>query len=176
MLIYLLPIAAEGAGLADVVSPKPGSVLWTIITFLIIVWLVSRYGWKPILSGLKAREDSIRKDLDTARAEREKASAMLADYQASISGAKKEAADLIQRAQEAAGQITEQEKAKAKELADRMIERATAEIERERDAARSDLRQYVADLTARATTKLIGKTVDPKDHERLILDALKDDA
>lgn len=176
MLTQLLPIAVEGAGLADVVSPKPGSVLWTIITFLIIVWLMSKYGWKPILAGLKAREETIRKDLDTARAEREKSNAMLADYHTSLAGAKKEAADIIQKAQEAANQISEQEKIKAKELADRMVERATAEIERERDAARSDLRQYVAELTARATTRLIGKTVDPKDHERLILDALKEDA
>lgn len=176
MLIYLIPIAAAGGGLADVVSPKPGSVLWTIITFLIIVWLLSKYGWKPIISSLKAREETIRKDLETARAEREKASAMLVDYQSTMAGAKKEAADILHKAQETANQIIELEKVKAKEMADRMVERATSEIERERDAARSDLRQYVADLTARATSKLIGKTVDPKDHEKLILDALKEDA
>ncbi|MBI5058480.1 F0F1 ATP synthase subunit B [candidate division KSB1 bacterium] len=175
MLNFLLPIAAESGGLASVVSPKPGSVLWTIITFLVIVWLVSKFGWKPILSGLKSREDSIRKDLETAKAEREKASALLADYQASMANAKKEAAEVIQRAQDAANQHLELERIRAKETADRLIDRANAEIERERDAARADLRQYVADLTARATSRLVGKTVDAKDHERFILDALKED-
>ncbi len=174
MLNYLLPIAAEGGGLASVVSVKPGSILWTIITFLLIVWLISKYGWKPILSGLRSREDSIRKDLETAKAEREKATALLAEYQASLANAKREASDIIQRAQDAANQHLEQEKARARETADRLIERANAEIERERESARADLRKYVADLTARATSRLIGKVVDSKDHEKLILDAIEE--
>ncbi len=172
---YLLPIA-EGGGLASVVSPEPGSVLWTIITFLLIFWLVKKFGWTPILTGLKSREDTIRKDLEFARSEREKAHSMLADYQSTIAGARKEAADIINKAQESANQLLEQERMRAKELADRTIARATQEIERERDQARSDLRSYVADLTARATTKLLGRTIDAKEHERLIMDALKEEA
>ncbi len=175
MPYHLLPIA-EGGGLSSVVSVQPGSVLWTIITFLAIAWLINKFGWKPILSGLKTREETIRKDLETARAEREKANAMLADYQNTLAGAKKEASEIIHKAQETANQMLEQERTKAKELADRMVERATQEIERERDQARADLRGYVSELTTRAASRILGRVIDAKEHERIILDALKEEA
>jgi F-type H+-transporting ATPase subunit b len=162
-------------GLQNVLNIEPGSVLWTIITFLVVVWLIAKFGWKPILSGLKAREDSIRNDLDNARTEREKAAQLLTEYKAAIAGAKKEAAEIIQKAQDTSVQIIEASRAESKAQTAREIERAKAEIERESDAARSDLRKFVADLTARATSRLIGKIVDPKEHEKLILDAMKED-
>ena len=84
----------------QILNIEPGSVLWTIITFLAIVWLVGKFGWKPILSGLKSREESIRNDLETAKSEREKAMALLKEYEASIAGAKKDAAEIIQKAQD----------------------------------------------------------------------------
>ena len=57
-----------------------------------------------------------------------------------------------------------------------MIERAKSEIERETEAARGELKEYVADLTARATSKLLNKTIDAKQHEELIRNAMKEDA
>jgi F-type H+-transporting ATPase subunit b len=162
-------------GLQNVLSLEPGSVLWTIITFLIIVWLIGKFGWKPILSGLKAREDSIRQDLETAKSEREKSEEMLQQYQAAMAGAKKESAEIIQRAQESATGVIEEARAKSREDSQREVERAKAEIERLSESAKLELRKHVADLTAQATTRLIGKVVDPKQHEQLILDALKED-
>ena len=162
-------------GLQHVLSLEPGSVLWTIITFLIIVWLIGKFGWKPILSGLKAREDAIRSDLETAKSEREKASAVLAEYQTALTGIKKEAAEIVQKAQESASQIVEDARAQSREQSRKEIERAKAEIERETEAAKIELRAQVADLTAKATAKLIGSVVDMKQHEKLIIDALKEE-
>ena len=162
-------------GLQNILHIEPGSVIWTIITFLLIVWLIGKFGWKPILSGLKSREEGIRRDLDTAKAEREKATALLAEYQSTMTGAKKEAADIVQKAQESASSIVDEARAKSRQEAARERERAQAEIDRATESAKLELRQYVTELTARATTKLLGKTIDPKDHERLILDALKED-
>jgi F-type H+-transporting ATPase subunit b len=159
----------------QILNIEPGSVLWTIITFLVIVWLVGKFGWKPILSGLKSREDSIRNDLETAKSEREKAMALLKEYEASIAGAKKDAADIIQKAQESAAQIKEQGVLETKETTLKMIERAKSEIDRETEAARGELKEYVAELTARATSKLLNKTIDAKQHEELIRDAMKED-
>lgn len=163
-------------GLQNILHIEPGSVIWTIITFLVIVWLIGKYGWKPILSGLKSREEGIRKDLETAKAEREKAAELLAEYQSTIIGAKKEASEILNRAQESASGMIEEARAKSREEAQRERERAQAEIQRTTDASKLELRKYVSDLTARATSKLLGRTIDPKEHERLILDALKEDA
>jgi F-type H+-transporting ATPase subunit b len=160
----------------QILSIEPGSVLWTIITFLAIVWLVGKFGWKPILSGLRAREDSIRNDLETAKSEREKAATLLKEYETSMAGAKKDAAEIIQRAQEAAMQIKDQGVAETKETTLKMIERAKSEIDRESEAAKGELKEYVAELTVRAASKLLNKTIDAKQHEQLIRDALKEDA
>lgn len=162
-------------GLQEVLSIEPGSVLWTIITFLVVAWIIGKFGWKPILSGLRAREESIRRDLDTARTERERSSALLAEYQAAMTGARKESAEILQRAQDSAGQIVDEARVKSREDTQREIERARAEIERLSDAAKSELRKHVAALTAQATSKLIGKVITPQDHEKLILDALRED-
>ncbi|MBU0507511.1 F0F1 ATP synthase subunit B [bacterium] len=162
-------------GFQNVLSIEPGSIIWTIVTFLVVAWLIGKFGWKPILSGLKVREESIRRDLETARAERERSSALLAEYQMAITNAKKESAEIIQKAQESASEVMDSARAESKELSLKMIERAKSEIERDTDAARTELKKYVADLTARAAARLIGRTVDAKEHEQLILDALRED-
>ncbi|MDD5087584.1 MAG: F0F1 ATP synthase subunit B [bacterium] len=162
-------------GFQQVLSIEPGSVLWTIATFLVVAWLIGKFGWKPILSGLKAREDSIRRDLETARAERERSSQLLAEYEAAMANAKKEAAEIIQKAQESAGRVLETARTESKDLSLKMIERAKSEIERDSESARIELKRHVADLTVRAASRLLQRAVDPKEHERLILDALKED-
>jgi F-type H+-transporting ATPase subunit b len=162
-------------GLSHVLSIEPGSVLWTIVTFLVCAYLIGRFGWRPLLSGLKAREQSIRRDLETAKAEREKSAALLSDYQNTVAGAKKEAADIVQKAQESAARIVEEARAAGKDESQKLIERARSEIERESESARTELRKYVADLTARVASRLIGKTVSAEEHEKLITDALKEE-
>lgn len=162
-------------GQENILNIEPGSVIWTIITFLIIVWLIGKYGWKPILSGLKSREEAIRKDLETARAEREKASQLLADYQATVSGAKREATEILQRAQESASRMVEEAREKSRQEAQRERDRAQAEISRATEASKMELRSYVTELTARATAKILGRAIDPKEHEDLILQALEEE-
>lgn len=162
-------------GLQNILHIEPGSVIWTIVTFLVIVWLIGKYGWKPILAGLKSREDTIRKDLETARAERDKAGQLLAEYQKTITGAKREAADIIQKAQESSAAMIDEARAKSREEAQRERDRAQAEIVRATEASKTELRKYVTDLTARATSKILGRSIDAREHEKIILDAIRED-
>lgn len=162
-------------GLERIVSIEPGSVLWTIVTFLIVVWLIAKLGWKPLLSGLRTREESIRKDLETAKTEREEAAQLLSKYQETISDAKKEAADIIQGARDSAVKIREEGMEQTRRDSEKMISRAKTEIERESQAAKKELQMHVADLTAKAASRLLGRTIDAKEHEQLILEALRED-
>lgn len=163
-------------GLQNILNIEPGSILWTIVSFLIVVWLVGKFGWKPLIQGLKSREDSIRHDLETARTEREKAAGLLADYEQAIAGARKEATDIINKAQEEANRLREHGERETKETTLKMIEKARLDIERESDTAKAELSKHVAQLTARATSRLLGRMIDEKDHARLIDEALKEDA
>ena len=163
-------------GLQNILNIEPGSILWTIVSFLIVVWIVGKFGWKPLISGLKSREESIRHDLDTAKAEREKAAGLLADYEQAIAGARKEATEIIQKAQDESNRLRDQSERETKETTLKMIEKARVDIERESEAAKADLSKHVAQLTARATSRLLGRTIDEKDHARLIEEALREDA
>jgi len=162
-------------GLQNILNIEPGSILWTIITFLIVVWIVGKFGWKPIIKGLKDREESIKNDLDTAKSEREKAGAMLADYKQAMANAKKEAADIIQKAQDQASKHLADAEVAAKEQSHKLVEKARLDIERESDMAKADLSRHVAELTAKATSRLLGRVIDDKEHEKLIAEALKED-
>jgi F-type H+-transporting ATPase subunit b len=162
-------------GLQHVLSIEPGSVLWTIITFLIVVWLIGKFGWNPILAGLRSREESIRQDLETAREEREKSTAALAEYQTALSGVKKEAAEIIQKAQDTAAGILEEARVESREQSRKEVERARTEIARETEGAKAELRRQVAELTAQAAARVIGGVLDAKQHEKLILEALKEE-
>ncbi|MCL4304858.1 F0F1 ATP synthase subunit B [bacterium] len=162
-------------GLQNILNIEPGSVIWTIITFLIVVWLFGKYAWKPIIKGLQDRESSIRNDLETAKAEREKAGALLDDYKKAMANAKKEAAEIIQHAQDHAAKLRSEAEVEAKEQSHKLIERARADIARESEGAKAELSRHVAELTARATSRLLGRVIDDKEHEKLIMDALKED-
>jgi len=163
-------------GLQNILNIEPGSIIWTIVSFLIVVWLVGKFGWKPLLKGLKSREESIRHDLDTAKSEREKAAGLLKDYEQAIAGARKESAEIIQQAQDESAKLRDKAEAETKEMTLKMIEKARKDIERESEAAKADLNRHVAELTARATSRLLGRTIDAKDHARLIEDALRENA
>ncbi|MFH1011679.1 MAG: F0F1 ATP synthase subunit B [bacterium] len=161
-------------GLQNIIRLDPGSIVWTILTFLVLLWILSKFAWKPILKGLSDREAAIKGDLETARREREESGRVLREYQDSIAGAKKEAARIIQDAQEASAHIKEEGATQTKAMTHQMLERAKAEIVREEESARKRLREHVADLTAQATSRLLGRVITREDHERLIRESLEE--
>jgi F-type H+-transporting ATPase subunit b len=163
-------------GLQNIISLNPGAILWTIITFLVLLWILSKFAWKPILKGLADRENSIKDDLETARHEREESSALLEEHKQKIAGAKKDASKIIQEAQEAGARMNEESFQKTRDETQQMIERAKSEIGREEEAARKRLREDVADLTAQASSKLLGRIITREDHERLIQESLEGDS
>jgi F-type H+-transporting ATPase subunit b len=163
-------------GLQNIIRLDPGSILWTIILFLVLLWVLSKFAWKPILKALADREASIKGDIETARREREESSQLLRKYEATVAGAKKEATRIIQEAQEAASQVRAEEILQTKAAAQQMLERAKSEITREEESARKRLREDVADLTAKATSKLLGRVITREDHEKLIRDSLEETA
>lgn len=161
-------------GLQNIIRLDPGSIVWTIITFLVLLWILSKFAWKPILKGLANREASIKGDLETARREREEAGQLLQEYEKTIAGAKKEGAKIIQDAQEASARIKDEGVAETKAVTRHMLQRAKEEIGREEEKARKQLREHVADLTALAASKLLGRVITPEDHERLIRESLRE--
>lgn len=161
-------------GLQNIISLDPGAILWTIITFLVLLWVLSKLAWKPILKGLNSREASIKNDLETARREREEATRLLDEYKEKVVGAKKEAAKIIQAAQDNSQRMADENIVKTRAEAQAVIERAKVEIGREEEAARKRLREHVADLTVQTTSKLLGRIITREDHEKLIRESFEE--
>ena len=94
LLLAAAPAAAEdGANSSLLIQPQFGTIFWTVVTFLILSFLLGRYAWKPLLGAVEARETGIREALAGAQREREEASRLLEEHKALVTLARKERAD-----------------------------------------------------------------------------------
>lgn len=150
-------------------TPEPGLVIWSGLTFLVVLALLTKFAWKPLLSMLKEREDEITTSLEKAkearqeyeRIEAQKAT-MLAESRAERDAILKEAHDKVEAMLEDARQRSQQESAK-------LIEQTRAQIEREKAAAIDDMKRQVATLSVQIAGKIIEEDLKNADrHEQLI--------
>ena len=152
----------------------PGLMLWTIISFFVLLVILKKYAWGPILKALDAREKGIKDNLQAAEAAREKGEKTLVEYRLQLAEAQAEAQTLIAKARRDAELVREDLLAKSKAEAETQIDRARMQIERESQDAIVRIRTEVAALVVDSARKVIGKTLDSEDHKRLILDSIKE--
>ncbi len=150
----------------------PGLILWTIISFIIFLLILSKFAWKPILKALDEREQSIKSDIEQAKNAREEAQKIYLTYQQKLTEAQSEAQRIIAKARADAERIHEELLAKSKSDAQAQIERARKQIEMETQAALKVLRNEVADLAIITAEKVIKRTLTHEDHKRLMVDGL----
>jgi F-type H+-transporting ATPase subunit b len=175
LLLGALPaLAAEGA------EPEPGVfagdigvALWTVVIFGLVVFVLGKFGWPSILRGLQSREDFIFKSLADAKADREAAEARLKEYSDKLTSARGEAAQIVEEARRDAEAVKRKIEEDAKHESARLLERAKREIALAKDTAIKDLYTTAATLATQAASQIVKKSLDPKDHERLIQDAIK---
>ena len=155
--------AAEGGGgLYDI---NTGLSAWTLIVFAILVALLGKFAWKPILDAVEAREKSIRSALDEAAQRNAEAAKLLDEHRAQIADARRQAGELIAEGRAAGEGVRKSIEEKARVEAQAIIERARSEIEREKDAAIAELRKESVDLALAAASKLMQQNLDqPKDR------------
>lgn len=153
-------------------SIEPGLLIWTIITFIVLVFVLRKVAWKPLLTALEQREGSIRGALDDAQRARREAQDLLAENQRILSEANRESARIIEQGRgEAERQrvaLTEQ----ARQEAQRLTEEARREIVRERQLAIQELKNTAADLALQAAGQLLRTSVTDADHRRLVTEFL----
>jgi F-type H+-transporting ATPase subunit b len=155
--------AAEGGGgLYDI---NTGLSAWTLIVFVILVVLLGKFAWKPILEAVEAREKGIRSALDEAAQRNADAGKLLEEHRAQIADARRQASELIAEGRAAGEGVRKSIEEKARVEAQAIIERARTEIEREKDAAIAELRRESVDLALAAASKLMQQNLDqPKDR------------
>lgn len=165
---------AEGEATPGLFDINTGLSVWTLIVFGLVLLVLHRYAWGPILGAVNAREEGIQSDLDQAKSEREEAASLLAEHKKQMSEARREAHQIIQDGKDAGERLRREIEEKARTEGHTMIERAREEIQRERDAAIDSLRRESVDLALAAASKLIQENLDADKNRELVMGYVDD--
>lgn len=161
-----------GGGLFDI---NAGLSVWTLVVFGLLVFLLGKFAWGPILSAVEAREKGIQNALDEAAARQAEAEKLLDEHRRQLADARRQAGDILAEGRTAGERLRKELEEKARAEAQNMVERARQEIERERDAALEMLRRESVELAMAAASRLIQENLDQaKDRElveRFLADA-----
>lgn len=153
-------------------SPQPGTIVWTLITFITLLILLRLFAWKPILNLLDEREKAIKGSLEDARKAREEAEKHLVDSREALKKARQEMATVIERGQKEAERLRQDLIERAQRDAEEVRKRGLEEIERERRAAIAEIRTAAVDLAIRAAGRIVESSMDEKTQRKLAADFL----
>lgn len=159
----------------DLITPAFGLIFWQTLIFLVVLFVLGKFAWKPILGALKERENSIDGALKSAEQAREDMENLQAKNEELIAEAKQERDKMIRDAAKLAQDMKDQAKEDAKVIGDKMIEDARASIESEKDDAIKEIKDQVAELSLQITERLLKKNLsDDKSQQELIKGYMKD--
>lgn len=162
--LSVITLIAEGS----VIDVSPGVVFWTIVTFIILLWVLKKFTWKPILMALEQRESAIRESLDKAEKAKEDAQKVLDANQANLAKAEEESKKIINQSRTYAEKLKEQIIHESREQAKKLIEDATSEIERQKEAAFDELKGQIAEIAVKAAEKILKENLDKETQKKLV--------
>jgi F-type H+-transporting ATPase subunit b len=154
------------------VQVDPGLFIWTIFTFLVLLTLLAKFAWRPLLQSLSAREETIRKSLADAEKARVELERLNRESEAIIRQARVEGEQIIGASRADAERLRGELREKARAEADGIIKNAERQIQLETARAVQQIRTEAADLSVAIASKLIRKNITKEDNEKLIQDAL----
>jgi F-type H+-transporting ATPase subunit b len=153
---------------------NPGLIIWTIITFIIVVLILRAAAWKPLLTALTAREEQIRSSLQHAEQAQQQAQRLLEENRQQLAAAEEQSQRIIREGRNLGERLKAEIMEKANASSRHMIEQAKEEIKREKEAALVQLRGEVADLAIAAAGKILDANLDTAKQRQLVDAAIKD--
>ena len=154
------------------VQVDPGLFIWTILTFLVLLGLLAKFAWGPLLKALEERQETIRKSLDDADQATQDLKRLHQESAQIIAAARADAQSIVAKSRVAADTVREDLKQKAKEEADALVRGAQRQIQLETARAVQQIRHEVVDLSLAVASKLIKKNLTQEDNDALIQDSL----
>ena len=152
----------------------PMLIIGTLINFFVLLFLLKKFLYKPVCNMLDARSNEVANNLTQAEEAKVEAQKLKDDYAAQIKNAKNEAQDIINRAAQIGEQTKTEIVTEAREEAQKLTEKAQEEINREKSEALNELRTVVANLAVLAAEKIVGKSIEVKDHEAMVNNFVKE--
>lgn len=155
------------------VQPDPGLFFWTIAVFLVLLFLLRKFAWGPLLAALEERQAGIRKSLDDADKARRELAEVQTKASALIGKARMEADAILSEARADGVRIRQELRDLAQKEAEAITRNAQQQIQLERDRAVTELRQEAVDLSVLIASKLVRRNLTREDNAALIEDALQ---
>ena len=180
LLGYIVPLAAEAAehgeesGGSFLVSPGLGLMIWTLVLFLVTMWVLSKVAFPKIQEALDKRAATIAESIDAAERQRKESDELLSEYRARLAEAREQADDIMARARKSAETAEAEAAAAGREKREELVEAAKRDIEAETRRSLDQIRQEVADLTVLATERVTRKSLTAEDQKRLVEEALSE--
>ncbi len=171
VLLAPTPLSAQEGG-GGLFAVDPGLSIWTIVMFLLVLFILGKFAWRPMLDALDAREAGIRESIDEAKQMREEAAAALEEHRKQLGDARRQAQEIVGEAREAGEALRRDIEGKAREESERILERARREIQRERDQALEALRRQSVELALAAAARLLDRKLDGELDRKFIEDYL----
>ena len=159
----------------ELVQPGLGLIVWMTISFALLIWILGKFAWKPIMKGLKEREESIDEALNQANKAREEMKELQFSNVQLLKEAKEERDSILRDARKVKESIIEEAREKANVEAIRIVENAKEAIENEKMAAMHEMKNQLAQLSIEIAEKIIREELAAKDrHKQLIEKMLKE--
>ena len=158
----------------SLLSVSPGLIFWTVVTFVILLLLLKKFVWGPIIDAVDRREKSLKEMFDGAENARDEAQELLKRYEDQLAQARNDVNQMIEEGKGKAGKAGDEIIGKASSEADQIIERAKAEISRERQKAVEELKAQVVKISLAAAERLIERDLAEQDHRGLIEQTISD--
>jgi F-type H+-transporting ATPase subunit b len=155
------------------VQPDPGLFIWTIVTFLGLLWALKKLAWGPLLEALETRQNAIRKSLDDAQQAKVELERLNAESSHIIQKARVDAEAIVTQSRADGDRLREEIRAKARTEADHIVKNAERQIQLETSRALEQIRREAVDLSVMIASKIIQRNLSKEDNERLIDEALK---
>lgn len=158
----------------NILSPRYDLGIWTIIIFVLLLLILRKFAWGPLLEGLTKREQSIRDAVDEAKKARDETARVTAEFKAKMDQAYAEIPKMMDDARRDAQNLAEEMRAKANQDIQTERGRLRREIDIARDQALQELWSQAAQLATLISAKAIGRSLSEDDHRRLIDEALSE--
>lgn len=156
----------------ELINPSIGLIIWTTLTFVILLFLLKKLAWKPIMGAVNAREESIKSSLEAAEKAREEMKSLTAENERILKEAYAERDEMLKVAKTSADNLISKAKHTAKEEAEGIITKAREEINIQKQAAINELKNQVASLSIEIAEKLVRKDLANDDAQKALAETL----
>jgi F-type H+-transporting ATPase subunit b len=159
----------------ELVTPHIGLIFWMTLSFGIVIWLLGKFAWKPIMKALKEREDSIDNALRAAEKAKEEMSQLIFSNEQLMKEAKDERDLMLRDARKIRDHVIDEAKTKAEEEANRIVEKAKENIHFEKMAALTELKNQIAVLSIEIAEKIMKEDLSTNEKQKALVIKLLDE-